>query len=150
MPSLAKHTSKYAKQQFTKLCRVTSGTIREGAKIVLKLFFLTQRRVLRKCKENFETEKLRKSLKVDSGSTVWERTPKNMLKINFQNLVGWRQEGLGKEQKLLLRYSSNSKESFKHKPKSTIIKIKAAKMLLNLILIALYSTVHWLQEPLGK
>ena len=86
MPSLAKHTSKYAKHQFTKLCRVTSGAIREEAKIVLKLFFLTQRRVLRKCKENFETEKLRKSLKVDSGSTVWERTPKNMLKSIFKTL----------------------------------------------------------------
>ena len=47
--------------------------------------------------------KLRKRLKFDSGCTVWQSTPQNLLNINLTNSVSSLEEPLGKEQKVILR-----------------------------------------------
>ena len=48
MQWLAEHAPKSQKYYFTEFWRLTARNISEGAKIILKLLFLTQRRVLRK------------------------------------------------------------------------------------------------------
>ena len=64
MHYLAEHAPKSAKQQFTKLCRGSSGIIREGAKIHSKIPYLIQRQVLSKIQRALSNrEKLQKCLK---------------------------------------------------------------------------------------
>ena len=68
---LAEHTPKSAKQQFTRLCWMISGAIREGAKINFELPHLFRRQVwIKNQKTLSKREKLQKCLKFDSGCTV--------------------------------------------------------------------------------
>ena len=94
---LAKHAPKSAKDQFTKLCRLISGAIREGAKINFKIPYLTWRQVLTNNQRALlKREKLQKCLQFDSGCTVCQSTPQNMLYINLLNFVGLLHEPLEK------------------------------------------------------
>ena len=89
MLCLIKHTSKSAKHQFSKLCRLISGAIREGAKINFKIRYVVRRQVLIKNQRALSnTEKLQKCLKVDSGCSFWQGTLEHPLKINLLNSVG--------------------------------------------------------------
>ena len=89
MHCLAEHSPKPAKHQFTKLCRMTSAAIREGAKINLKMPNLIRKQALSKNQKSLSNrEKLQKCLKDVSGYSVWQSTPQNRLKINLLNFVG--------------------------------------------------------------
>ena len=87
---LAEHAPKYAQYQFTRFVRLTVRDPKEGAKIILKLLFVTRKRVLIKNQRTLSNkEKLRKWLIFDSGCTGWQSTPQNLLNINLLNLVAW-------------------------------------------------------------
>ena len=58
MKWLAENTPKFANDLHTKAQWVNSGTIREGAKIILKLSYFTQSRVAMKNQRVLLTEKI--------------------------------------------------------------------------------------------
>ena len=88
MQCLAAYGQKPVKDQFTKCCRLTPRDLRERVKIIFKLLLLTRRYVLRKNQRALSMrEKLQKSLKYDSGCTVWQGTPPNQVNINLPNFV---------------------------------------------------------------
>ena len=88
MQCLAAYGQKPVKDQFTKCCRLTPRDLRERVKIIFKLLLLTRRYVLRKNQRALsKREKLQKSLKYDSGCTVWQGTPPNQVNINLPNFV---------------------------------------------------------------
>ena len=65
------------------------GVIEKGAKINLKVSYLIWRQVF--CKKQralSNREKFQKCLKFDSGCTVWQSSPQNLLNINLPNFVG--------------------------------------------------------------
>lgn len=98
---LAEHTQKSVQDKYTKHCCLNSKAIREGAKIILKLPFLTWRRLLRKSQRALShREKTEKLSKFVSGCTVWQCTLHNILNINLPNCISWLQEPLRKEQNL--------------------------------------------------
>ena len=75
MRCLAEHALKFAKVQFTALCRLTSGSTRKGAKIKfkdnIKIVFLNRRQPLSKNERALRNrQKFQKCLKFDSGCTV--------------------------------------------------------------------------------
>ena len=100
------HPPKSCEYTFTKFGRLTGRHPLEGAKIILRLLFLTRRRVSIKNQTAIpHSEKWRKWLIFDSGCTGWQSIPQNLVSINLPNLVGWLGETLRKEQKLFWSYS---------------------------------------------
>ena len=79
-----------AKYQFTKFGRLTGRDFNDGAKIILRLLFLTRRSILeRKGQRGLSNrEKLCECLLFDSGCTGWQSTP--LVNINLPN---WRKKG---------------------------------------------------------
>ena len=129
MYCLEKYAPKSAKDQFTKLLLLISGGIRQGAKINFIMSYLIRRQVLRNNQRALsKRDKLWKYLKFDSGCTVCQSTPQNLLYINLPNFLGWFHEPLEKEQKLFLSTLPNSKIIFIHKRKSTTNQRKTPKM----------------------
>ena len=83
---LAEHVPKSAIYQFSKSGQLTEERLSEGAKIILKLRFLTQRWVLRKNQGGLSNrEKQRECLIIDSGCIGWQSTRQNMPNINSPN-----------------------------------------------------------------
>ena len=98
---LVGHAPESVKYKFTKFGRLSVTDHREGAKITLKSFFLSSRRVLIKNKRALSnTENWWKWLIFDSGCSNWQSTPQNLLNIDLANLVSWLQKTIEKEQKL--------------------------------------------------
>ena len=69
----------------------------EGAKVLSNL----KTKFNKKPKKQYQTYETLKYLKLDSGSTGWQSTPKNLQKINLLNLFGSLKETLWKKQKVL-------------------------------------------------
>ena len=88
MQWLAEDALKSGKDQFIKLCRLTSEAIREGAKIISKTPYLVWWKVLSKNQRVLSEKKLQKCLKYHPGCIVWRSTPQNVLTISLPNLVG--------------------------------------------------------------
>ena len=62
MHYLARHASKSAEDQLTKLCRFTSGAIREREKFDFKISYVSRKQFLCKTKEHYQTEKNSKNV----------------------------------------------------------------------------------------
>ena len=74
---LKEHAPNSAKYQFIKFGRMTVKYPKKGAKIILKLLFLSRRRVLKKKQRELSNrENWQKWLTFDSGCTGWDSTPK--------------------------------------------------------------------------
>ena len=85
---LAEHAPNSAKYQFIKFGRMTVKYPKKGAKIILKLLFLSRRRVLKKKQRELSNrENWQKWLTFDSGCTGWDSTPQSLLSIDLPNLV---------------------------------------------------------------
>ena len=70
MKRLAENTPKFANDLHTKAQWVNSGTIREGAKVILKVPYFTQSRVaIKNQRVLLNRENLLKCLKLDFGYT---------------------------------------------------------------------------------
>ena len=68
---LVEHTPKSVQYKFTKLSRLTARQSKEGATIVLKSLFLTERAVLKRQRALLKEEKEPKYLIFDFGCTAW-------------------------------------------------------------------------------
>ena len=81
---MAEHTLKSVKYRFKKLSQLTERDPREGAKIVLKLLYLTLRRLLTKNQRALSNrENCRKWFMFDSGCTHCGSMPQNLLNIDL-------------------------------------------------------------------
>ena len=99
---LAEHAPKSTKYQLNQFGRLNARNLREAAKIILKLIFLTERLVLRKNQKGLSNrEKLRECPTFGSWCTCRQSKAQNLLSINLPIL----QETLRKEQKLIWSYS---------------------------------------------
>ena len=106
MHCLAEHAPKFIKNEFPKPCWLILRDLREEAKIISKLHFLTRRHVLRKNQTALlNTEKQRKSQTFDSGCTAWQSTPQYPVWTNLPNFVGRILGGIREEAKIDFKIS---------------------------------------------
>ena len=68
MQWLAEDALKSGEDQFIKLCRLTSGAIREGAKIISKTPYLVWWKVLSKTKECYQKKNSKNVLNIILGA----------------------------------------------------------------------------------
>ena len=85
---LAQHTPKSVEYRFNKFAGLIGRDLKEGAKIILQLLFLTQRRVLIK-NQRALSEYWQKWVIFDSGCTGWQSMAKDLVNIDLPNLVSW-------------------------------------------------------------
>lgn len=79
MKWLGEDAPKFTKNQFTKLCRLISEAITEGAKIISKTPYPVLRLVLIKNQRALSIrKKLQKCLKFDPWCIAWRSTPQNL------------------------------------------------------------------------
>ena len=135
---LVEHTPKFVQYQFTKLGRLTASDTKKRAKIILKLFILTRRLAFRRNEGGSSNrEKLRECLIFDCGCTGSQSTPQNLLNINLPNLVGYLQETLWKEQRIILKFFFLSQKEVIRKKQATLWKEEKESNVLFVILGAL-------------
>ena len=76
---LPEHAPKSAQYLFTKLDRLTETDPKEGAKIILKFFFLSQKKVIRKEQTTLWKEEKNSIPSIyHFGCTGWQSTPQNL------------------------------------------------------------------------